>query len=141
MLNETLSLICGTGLDSNPQATITWIAPDGTTIVDNARFNLGNGPDIIRLNFTHVVMSDMGVWRCNINTESERHVQSGSKLVLLDAATIGLISVNIQLIIISKLTLFFVSDSGRDDYLVSEGDDNKIDAFSQQSLIRRVVLQ
>ena len=36
ILGDHSSLICGRGLDSNPQATITWTGPDGTTIVDDA---------------------------------------------------------------------------------------------------------
>ena len=46
LLGDSLSLVYGTGLDSNPQATITWTAPDGTTIMDNARYELDNGHDI-----------------------------------------------------------------------------------------------
>ena len=48
LLGDRLSLVCGSVLDSNPQATITWIAPDETTIVDNARHGLENGPEIVR---------------------------------------------------------------------------------------------
>ena len=54
LLNGTLSFVCGIGLDSNPRATITWTAPDGTTVADNARYVLENGPDIVRVNFTNV---------------------------------------------------------------------------------------
>ena len=63
-MGDSLSLICGTGLDSNPQATITWTAPDGTIIMDTARYDLDNGLDIVRLNFTHTILSDAGIWRC-----------------------------------------------------------------------------
>ena len=102
LLGSSVSLVCGTGLDSNPQSTITWTAPDGNTIMNNARFNVENGPEVVRLNFTNVLVSDMGVWRCNVTVESERHVQSGNNLIQLDTATIGSVSVNIQLIVISK---------------------------------------
>lgn len=73
--------------------------------MNDARHVLEDGPDIVRLNLTHVLMSDMGVWRCNVTVESEMHVQSGGKLVPLGATTVGSISVNIQLIIVSKLTI------------------------------------
>ena len=42
LLGDSASLICGTGLDrGNPQATITWTAPNGTEIMDNNRVNIG----------------------------------------------------------------------------------------------------
>ena len=100
LLGESLSLVCGTGLDSNPQAIITWTAPDQSTIMDNARYDIDNGPDIVRLNVTNTVMSDTGIWRCNVIARSERYIVSGGRLVLQDEAMIGSISVNIQLIII-----------------------------------------
>ena len=80
LLNGNLSLVCGTGLISNPQATVTWTAPDGTTVMKNARFSIENGPEVVRLNFTRVLMSDMGVWRCNVTVESQRHIHSGGSL-------------------------------------------------------------
>ena len=82
LLDDPLSsLVCGTGLDSNPQATITWTAPDQTIIMDSSRYSLQNGPDIVRLNFTHTLLSDAGMWRCNIRTESDQHVVSNGSLV------------------------------------------------------------
>ena len=62
LLGDPLSLVCGRGLDSNPQATVIWTAPDGTSILDNARYDLENGPGIVRLNFTRTILSDDGVW-------------------------------------------------------------------------------
>ena len=72
--------MCGTGLDSS-QATITWTAPDGTTIMNNARYNLEDGSDIVRLNVTDAVMSDTGVWRCVVNTISENYIVSEGRLL------------------------------------------------------------
>ena len=100
LLGDSLSLVCGTGLDSNPQAIITWTAPDQSSIMDNARYDIDNGPDIVRLNFTNTVMSNTGIWRCNVIARSERYIVSRGRLVLQDEAMIGSISVNIQLIII-----------------------------------------
>ena len=76
--------------------------------MDNARYNIVNEPDVVRLNFTNILMTDMGIWRCNVTVKSERHVQSGDTLVLLEEATIGSIIVNIQLIIVCKLTLIIL---------------------------------
>ena len=104
LLGDPLSLVCGRGLDSNPQADVAWTAPDGmTTISDNARYDLENGPDVVRLNFTSTVMSDTGVWRCIVSVMSDRHIVSDGRLVLQDQALIGLISVNVQIIIIGEL--------------------------------------
>ena len=101
--NDTLSLVCGTGLDSNPQATVTWMAPDGTTIMDNARYDLVNGPEIVRLNFTHTILSDTGTWRCQVRVDSETYIVSGGMLVRQDNARIGeLLTVDIELTVISE---------------------------------------
>ena len=97
LLGDSLSLLCGTGLDSNPAATITWTAPDMTTIMDNARYDLENGPEIVRLNFTHTIPSDTGVWVCEATAVSEN-----GQLVQQDNAVIGRATVNIQLTVIGE---------------------------------------
>ena len=104
LLGDTsLSLVCGTGLDSNPQATITWTAPDGTTIMDNAQYHLDYGPSIVRLNFTQVFLSDTGVWGCRVTVRSEKNVISNGRLVLEDESVIGsTIHHSIQLIAVGK---------------------------------------
>ena len=103
LLGDSLSLVCGTGLDSNPQATITWTAPDGTTIMNNARYNLENGPSFVRLNFTRTILSDGGVWTCDIRVESERYVVSNRSLIRTDPAIIGIpIQLAIELTVIGK---------------------------------------
>ena len=61
ILGDHSSLICGRGLDSNPQSTITWTAPDGTTVMDSARYDLENGPHVVRLNLSQTILSDSGV--------------------------------------------------------------------------------
>ena len=88
-LGDSTSLVCGTGLDSNPQATITWTAPDGTMIAGNARYDLDNGPDVVALNFSRAVLSDTGVWRCNITMFSEQHIMINGEFSLVASAIIG----------------------------------------------------
>ena len=103
LLNESLTLVCGTSLESNPQATITWTAPDGTMIMASSRHSLENGPEVVRLNFTHTLPSDAGMWRCDIRTESDQYVVSDGSLVRMDPAMIGApIQHNIELIIIGE---------------------------------------
>ena len=104
-LGDNASLVCGTGLDSNPQATITWTAPDRTTIVDNinARYDKENGPTFVRLNFTNATKSDSGVWRCEVIVMSERHIFSEGQFILQNQSLIGSITKDIQLTVISEL--------------------------------------
>ena len=102
LLGDRLSLICGTGLDSNPPANFTWTAPDGTTIVDNTRYEFDNGPDIVRLNFTHTILSDNGIWQCDITVESECYILSGERLIRHNSSVIGALHVDIQLTVIGK---------------------------------------
>ena len=76
LLNERLSLICGTGLDSSTQATVTWTAPDSTTIVDNARYDLyrkWTRNCETELYTPGTILSDNGVWTCNVKVESEQY--------------------------------------------------------------------
>ena len=104
LLNDSLSLVCGTGLASNPSASVTWMAPDGTTIMDNAtcRYDLENGPDVVRLNFTRTIPSDTGIWRCQVFTESDQYVVSGGRLIQQDSDLIGEVIVDVQLTVIGK---------------------------------------
>ena len=103
LLGDNASLVCGTRLDSNPQATITWTAPNGTTIVNNDRFNIENGPDIVRLNLSHTLLSDARMWRCDIRTESEQYIVNNGRLVPTNITVIGEpIQHDIELIIIGQ---------------------------------------
>lgn len=105
LLNDRLSLVCGAGLDSNPRATITWRAPNGTTIANTHRHILENGPEIVRLNFTHAVKSDSGVWKCNIHVMApEKHTVSDGKIgdIVRDVSIGKEIMHNIRLTIVSK---------------------------------------
>jgi hypothetical protein len=98
-----LSLVCGRGLDSNPQATIIWTAPDEATVVNNARHSLENGPDFVRLQFTRTISSDAGIWMCDVRVESERYVVNNGSLIREVSTIIGMpIQLNIELVIIGK---------------------------------------
>ena len=106
LLGESVSLICGTALVSNPQAIISWVAPDGTRVLDNSRYKLENGPDTIRLNITHSVMNDTGIWQCEIKVESE---VSNDDLILTGRTMIGTpLQHDIQLTVIGRYTIIVI---------------------------------
>ena len=103
LFGDPLSLVCGTGLDSNPQAIVIWTAPDGTTIMDNDRYDLENGPEIVRLNFTNTIMGDNGLWKCVVTVTSGRYIVSSGNLIFQDQAIIGSVTRDIQLTVIGEL--------------------------------------
>ena len=70
--------------------------------MDNARYDLENGPEIVRLNFTHTIPSDAGVWVCEARAVSEKYIVSNGQLVRQDNAVIGRATVNIQLTVIGE---------------------------------------
>ena len=105
LLGDSLSLVCGTGLDSNPPATVTWTAPNNSTIImDNARYVVENGPGIVRLNISHTSLADAGMWTCDICVLSDNYIVNNGSLVLQDSTLIGTPVVNvIHLTVICKL--------------------------------------
>ena len=107
VLNDSLSLVCGTGLDSNPQAIITWTAPDGTTVMDNVRYDLENGPDIVRLNITHTTLNDSGIWSCDVTVRSDKYIASEGRMVLVNQTVLGTqIHHDIQLTVSGQWSVF-----------------------------------
>ena len=90
LLGNPLSLVCGRGLHSNPEASIRWLDTNGTAIMDNAHYDLENGTAIVRLNFTRTIASDNGMWTCEVVVRSERYiVDSEGELVRGGLAVIG----------------------------------------------------
>ena len=58
--------------------------------MDSTRYDLENGPDIVRLNLSRTVLSDSGLWVCELVVRSERHVvTSEGELVLGGLTVIG----------------------------------------------------
>ena len=71
--------------------------------MENDRFNIENGPDIVRLNLTHTLLSDAGMWKCQIRTESEsdEYLVDNNIFVRTNITTIGSpIQSDIELMII-----------------------------------------
>ena len=104
LLGETSLLICGTGLDSNPPANITWTAPDGNTIVNNERYDLENGPNV-RLSITNMTLSEAGVWRCDVSVSSEVSILKKGSLIPQNDTLIDSVNVTIQLTVVGETSI------------------------------------
>ena len=86
----------------------------------------------MRLNFTHTLLSDAGMWRCNIRTESDQHVVSNGSLVRLDSMTIGTpIQHDIELIVIGEYRTI-ISVSGYNIIICCSSSWSATDAFDQR---------
>ena len=60
-----LTLLCGRSLNSNPEAMVEWIDPDGN-VVDSGASNLTNGDSELVLTFTST-RNDAGNWSCIVS--------------------------------------------------------------------------
>ena len=69
---ESVSLICGYNLKSNPKASITWTDPRGNPVTINDAYSQDDGPEVVQLNITSVKKSDNGTWRCSMEVLSSR---------------------------------------------------------------------
>ena len=88
LLGNPLSLVCGRGLDSNPAASITWQDPNIVVIMDNARYDLESGTEVVRLNFTRTIPTDSGIWTCEVVVRSERHIVSSEGILVQGAVAV-----------------------------------------------------
>ena len=88
LLGNPLSLVCGRGLDSNPEASITWRDPNGMAIMDNDRYDLMNGSDVVHLDFVHTILSDTGMWTCEVIVRSDRYIVSNEGNLIPGAVTV-----------------------------------------------------
>ena len=63
---DSVTLICGSDLKSNPSATISWTKPKGETVSSSERFTMNNGSEVVSLSITNVGKDDNGTWTCNV---------------------------------------------------------------------------
>ena len=96
LLGDSVTLICGYNLDSNPKAVITWIDPLQKPVANNSNYQQHNGPELVQLNIPRVGKSHSGTWKCNIS------VTSGAKLI-------GNQSYSIQLNVVGKHDIVVLS--------------------------------
>ena len=84
-----VTLVCGTGLDSNPASSIEWRDNNGVVIADGGRYTFDNGPSEVSLRIANVTANDAGDWRCTIT-------------VMADGRMIGTSDRNIILFVVGK---------------------------------------
>ena len=90
--------------------------------MDNDRFNIENGPNIVRLNLTRTLLSDAGMWRCQIRTESEsdEYMSDNNIFVRTNITMIGLpIQREIELMIIGQYWLKLINHYYVNSYLIN----------------------
>ena len=63
---DSVSLICGYNLNSNPPAVISWTSPHGDAVKSSRKYSMDNGPGIVRLNISGVTESLGGEWTCRV---------------------------------------------------------------------------
>lgn len=61
-----VTLICGYELQSNPQATIFWIDPNGNEVVDKENYFQDDGPGVVQLHIKRASRKDRGQWTCKM---------------------------------------------------------------------------
>ena len=71
--------------------------------MDNARCDLENGPDIVRLSFINTVLRDAGVWTCDASISAKAHKLDGGRLIPQNDTVIGSLNVTIELTIIGEM--------------------------------------
>ena len=63
---DSVSLVCGKNLESNPNASITWINPQSTSMSGSNDDNYAqdDGPEVVQLNIAKASKRDSGTWTC-----------------------------------------------------------------------------
>ena len=104
LLGDPLSLVCGRNLVSNPMATVEWRDPNEILVLDNARYDLEDGPEVIRLSFTRTIEADDGEWACRVRVaDTDVSVVQNNELVIQPTANIGTETVRITLTVVGKV--------------------------------------
>ena len=62
-----MKLICGSNLDSNPVANISWTNAKGEPITNSEKYTINNGPEEVSLEIAGVNKDDNGTWTCTVH--------------------------------------------------------------------------
>ena len=98
---DSVSLICGHDLKSNPSAIIRWTNPKGEPITSSERYTMNNGPEEVSLEIANVGKDDNGTWTCTVevprnnplycNSEQERVKDFQLQLIVVSKSGVGLV--------------------------------------------------
>ena len=94
---DSVRLICGSDLKSNPSAIISWINPNGELVTISERFTMNNGQEEVSLKIANVDKDDNGTWTCTVDVprNDPLYCDSDHERVLIEH--------QLQLIVVSKL--------------------------------------
>ena len=75
---DSVRLICGYDLKSNPSAIVSWTNPDGEPVMNGERFTMSNGLEEVSLKIANIGKDDNGTWNCTVELPRNNHVYCGS---------------------------------------------------------------
>ena len=107
-MGSDASLVCGKNLRSNPQASITWQRPNGELVDDmDHGIHMDNGPDIVRINISHVSYNHSGTWNCTVSVSDLDVYRTAEDGLVRDSSNvlIGSKKLDILLIVLCELTI------------------------------------
>ena len=102
---NSISLVCGYELHSNPLANITWVHPNGSTVEKCDRITTDNGPGVVQLNISNTHVSDGGNWTCIVEVSHTcvyQYVGGKLKQHCGAAISIGYKEYKIELVVIGE---------------------------------------
>lgn len=90
---ESVNLICGRDLKSNPSAIIRWTNPKGEPVTSSER---NNGPEEVSLEIADVGRDDNGAWTCTVEVPRNNSLYCNFEQERVK-------ELQLQLIVVSKL--------------------------------------
>ena len=101
-LGDSVSLLCGTNIVSNPAAIVTWLDPLGRDIAQDPRFRALSSESSVALEITSATRADEGEWTCVLRVEGTnlRRLEGG---VDPNITIIGEERLSINLTVVGKL--------------------------------------
>ena len=100
---ESVNLICGRNLKSNPSPIIRWTNPKGEPVTSSGRFSMINGPAEVSVEIADVGRDDNGTWTCNVEVPRNNLLHCNS-----DSEQERFKELQLQLIVVSKLRVEYI---------------------------------
>ncbi len=101
-VGEPLSLVCGTNLMSNPQASIRWIDNQGVDVTSPSRLNTFANNTLVSLEFDNTTSQDTGTWSCVVTVVGTDVTQPSPGGGVTPSVTIGEVTINISLTVVGE---------------------------------------